>query len=899
MSRTSAITPLLIAFSFSTASLAAQSSQDARWQTYDNQAQVLMRAGKFDEALTAANTAVNLASQVFGPEDVKTTDSLLTLAFAYSLKNDRDRAESLSERVLTIREKILGPEHPATVFALDRFAAIYFNWGELVHAQSLHRRVLALREKSFGLEHPVTLSAVEALARDLGFSDEALSLYMRVLQVRERTLGIDHVETARVMVSIAYVMTYRRNYVEAERFYRRLLPIYEQHFGPQDLELIKPLRELSSMYALKGDYSSAESVARRGLAIEETRLGADNPQTLDELDGLANLTLRKGDVAGAESNYQHVLTLKEAVLGPNDNRTINTVFQLAVLKERIGDMDEAIALTQRGLAFDEDRSFDAGARAAAAELARLYLKRGDLGNAEAMYWKAWHYEERRFNRQLALGAEQEKQSISDAYTTSTYSWVSLSLLHPQRPRLRELAFTAVATRKGRVADTLRAESIALKRQLSPEDRSALDQLMATRTRLAQLSMAGLQVNATDHQSETKILSEKEQRLSERLSEHSRAFRSEEESPTPDRLRTELPNNGALIEFYRQQLDSDVNHQRAMHYVAFILRADTHPVDVVDLGNAPVVDDLCRQFVVSLRTAANAAQTRQIARRLEALVMEPLRRLLVGRNEVLIAPDGDLNLIPFAALIDENHQYLLERFQFTYLSSGRDLLRFREPAPSRQPIHIIANPDFGPARHSGCQFESRSGFLREAEALSKRMPGAEVMLGSAATTDLFRRLAGPKILHVATHGFFFFFVDCMSGSGSAMVRSGLALTGANNIDSHQGILTALEIEDLDLWGTQLVVLSACETGVGEVRSGEGVFGLRRALVIAGSQSQVMSLWAVDDEGTREVMIEYYEQLLAGAGRSAAMRIAQRSMLNNGRDVSSWAAFIPSGDWSPLP
>lgn len=142
----------------------------------------------------------------------------------------------------------------------------------------------------------------------------------------------------------------------------------------------------------------------------------------------------------------------------------------------------------------------------------------------------------------------------------------------------------------------------------------------------------------------------------------------------------------------------------------------------------------------------------------------------------------------------------------------------------------------------------------------------------------------------------------------------------------GILTALEASGLDLWGTKLVVLSACDTGVGEVKNGEGVYGLRRALVLAGSETQVMSLWPVSDKGTRDLMIEYYRRLLRGEGRSAALRAVQLQMLktkavtdageerilktktgtkssvsNTAKDYSHpyyWASFIQSGEWANL-
>jgi CHAT domain-containing protein len=172
-----------------------------------------------------------------------------------------------------------------------------------------------------------------------------------------------------------------------------------------------------------------------------------------------------------------------------------------------------------------------------------------------------------------------------------------------------------------------------------------------------------------------------------------------------------------------------------------------------------------------------------------------------------------------------------------------------------------------------------------------------------------------VLHLATHGFFLAGARAPAAPGrllelpasgapadveDPLLRSGLAFAGANLHQGGDAILTSLEAAGLDLWGTKLVVLSACDTGVGEVRNGEGVFGLRRALVLAGSETQVMSLWPVSDRGTRDLMIGYYRRLAAGEGRSAALRDVRLAMLKDPRRRHPyyWASFIVSGEWATL-
>lgn len=199
-----------------------------------------------------------------------------------------------------------------------------------------------------------------------------------------------------------------------------------------------------------------------------------------------------------------------------------------------------------------------------------------------------------------------------------------------------------------------------------------------------------------------------------------------------------------------------------------------------------------------------------------------------------------------------------------------------------------------------------------------LPDARIATRDGATETLVKGVQGPRLLHIATHGFFFdaaasvpsdprgpspAATSAESAGRFALLRSGLALSGANGGQSggkDDGLLTAFEAASLDLHGTQLVVLSACESGLGEVRSGDGVYGLRRALTLAGAETHVMSLWQVSDEATRDLMIAFYRKLIAREGRVAAMRAVQLEWLRQ-RSRSHpfyWAAFVVTGDWSPM-
>jgi CHAT domain-containing protein len=369
----------------------------------------------------------------------------------------------------------------------------------------------------------------------------------------------------------------------------------------------------------------------------------------------------------------------------------------------------------------------------------------------------------------------------------------------------------------------------------------------------------------------------------------------------------------------------------------VLRREGEP-RYADLG--PLDEVTARAFALrealqDLRIAP--AERRARAQALYQAVLAPLAPHLAGASHLLIAPDAALHLVPFAALEDGEGRLLVEQLRITYLTSGRDLLRLGLGGRAREGPLLVAAPGFdgggavaekppapvqvaaAPRRSrdfAGMRFVPLPGTRDEATALAKLL-GVEALTGTKAREAALKGAHGPPLLHLATHGFFL--ADQAEplperrdleesrpprppATESALLRSGLALAGANRLADGEddGILTALELAGLDLTGTQLLVLSACETGVGEVQHGEGVYGLRRAALLAGAEAQLVSLWKVADEATRRLMEAYYRRLLAGEGRSEAMRQVQLEMLRNPTLAHPfyWASFIPIGAWGPL-
>jgi CHAT domain-containing protein len=505
--------------------------------------------------------------------------------------------------------------------------------------------------------------------------------------------------------------------------------------------------------------------------------------------------------------------------------------------------------------------------------------------------------------------------------------------------------TTILRRKGRVLDAMTDTLKALRAVAAPQDQAMLDQLAEARARLATATLEVPDETATAQRSAMlKRLEIRIEQLESEISDRVAAFRSQ---ALPTKLfaavARAIPPGAALVEFttYRPY-DIKTRRIATPRYLTYTLTPEGKSL-WLDLGETGPIDRAIDELRAALRDSQRT-DVKELARALDAKLMEPVRRQHSARW-LLISPDGKLNLVPFGALVDEQGHYLIENYLLTYLTSGRDLLRMSTFVSSSRPPLIIANPDFGEQPPPEAQkkqshafddfyFKPLPGTGAEGEALRAILPDATVLTERQANKGALLTAAGPEILHIATHGFFLTDLKAPTidvgnlgtievmrdigllakkGPGAAdplkeqpvenpLLRSGLALAGANEYwrDGNQGILTAMETTGLFLWGTKLVVLSACDTGVGDISNGEGVYGLRRALLLAGSESQVMSLWPVSDLATRALMIDFYQALRRGEGRSEALRNAQLNLLRDPKrsHPAYWASFIQSGRWTSL-
>lgn len=860
---------------------------------------------------------------------------LRTGAEQLRIANKRDDAIALLQRSLAISDSLNAPDDLLGARIAERLAVLYMDKPDNAAAEALYGRALPVFEKKLGTDDPFTASVwnrVALLRQRKGDDVAAEKLARRAVEVTEAALGPNHFNVATCLILLGTLRADAGDGAKAEEIWQRAMDIVERAGETNSSAYASLLNNLGRAAVDREDFERADGLLRRALAMEEAQWGRDSLRVATALQNLGIVARQRKDYAQAEATYARALAIREKALGPNHPNIASLLNNLALVYGDQGDAAKALELHTRALQIREKATGpDSEATLQSlGSIARTYASIGDVAHALAFQRRADAVLEVQLALNLAIGSERERLAFAESKAGRSDRTISLNIdMAPDDPQTAALAALVVLQRKGRVldgmADTLDA---ARKRTDDPTERELLDQLSAVTARLARLTLNRPDnMTPEEHLKTLKELEEKRERLESAMSERSAEFRVRSRTVSLQAVQAAIPEDAALIEFtVFRPFDPKITNSAAYgppHYAAYVIGRQTAP-RVKDLGPSATIDAAVEALRAALRDPKRT-DVKQLARAVDERVMQPIRTSLGRATRLLVSPDGNLNLLPFDTLVDEGGHYGIERYAIHYLTSGRDLLRMQDTSVSARNPVIVADPFFGEpgpasggstpraragsaarrsisAGHdlSGVYFAPLAGTAREAKEIRTLFSDATLLTGREATKGALARLKAPGILHIASHAFFL--EEAVNGSSNPLLRSGLALAGANgnNGAAAGGILTALEASTLDLWGTRLVTLSACDTGVGQVRNHEGVYGLRRAFLLAGAETLVMSLWAVSDRATQEIMSRYYSGLKQGLGRGDALRQAQLAILHgvNRQHPYYWGAFIQQGDWRPL-
>lgn len=921
---------------------------------------VYIELGRYEKAEVLLKQALQIFSENKRPSDV--AENTNNLAYLYQMQGAYDKAEPLYQEAVRIQESVQGGDRLELAHTLNNLASLYQAIGAYDKAEPLYLRTLSLKELVLGKNHSdvaISLSNIAILYSDQGAYDKAEPLFLRALNIQE-SLGKDNLDVAVCLHGLADLYRHQGAFDRAVPLLLRALRIKESVLGKNHPASVVSLMNLAALYQDQGAYEKAEPLYLRGIRILEEVQGKDHPEVAYGLILLASLYHEQQANERAESLFPRIFQILDSKQLKSHPKVASALNNLAALYAEQGAFARAESLYQRAIQIHEaigDRSL---------KFATTLINLAIDYQAQDATDKALAYAERAilsYGQNLRVLTLSSTESRLDAFLgrLPQYADVAYSLLgrNLQHRHALSLALGTALLYKGRSLDETAMVALELREMqtnlISPAERDDFSQLQVTRRRLAALYLAGQgQVIPGKQADRMKGLEAQIEGLEQKLALRSRTLRYKRRiadfAQIVSRVSQALPADGALVEVvqYRPfnfRATSKPSRFGPLHYLAMVLLPGGE-CEARDLGPAAPID---QSVALLLRQIADRDTGQQAylkaAQSLYHSVFAPLLPALRQRRHVFLALDGQMQMVPFAALHD-GQGFLLDRYSFTYLGSGRDLLRPMMPGLSTFSVVVMANPDFahaapasGGARTRGERAASMSELMKplpelpgtqdEAEMLKRRFPQALVLTRAGATESALLGQRAPSILHLATHGLFVEDAVIFTGSGGdsrgwgaitvnrnpagekgaaglslpALSRSALMLAGAKakgegHLPGDDGLATALEMAGMDLGGTQLVVLSACDTGRGEVRRGQGIYGFRRAFFIAGTETLVTSLWTISDQSTAQLMDRYYEGLQQGGGRLEAMEQAMKEVRSTHAHPFYWAPFIVLGQDGPL-
>jgi CHAT domain-containing protein/tetratricopeptide (TPR) repeat protein len=765
------------------------------------------------------------------------------------------------------------------------------------------------------------------------------------------------VESAEVWRQRGRLLAGLADYAEAEAAMLRAREIVGAHLGTNHPSLAEFDDDLIVVRVKLGKREEARESMRAVVSRFDDK--AETRASTEEAERVAAFLLELGEVGRAEGLYRRVLERQRAEVGEWDPRYAQTLVNFGTLCRAAGRWSEAEgcfrqAVKIRRAEFGPDHTLVAGAEARLALTIAATPGAARWGEALAAVEEAFRISSLLVGEVGAIGAERQlfqllREQRGNLNLALTLGAAALAT----DPTAAQRVYQMVLRRKALGVEALAARRLAVLGGRYPHLRERLGELDRLTVLIVQ-ARSGAGKDGGGARELTAARERREQLESElsRLIPEVGMGRLLNET-TVAQVAGAVPDDGVLIEYVRFEplrLDrvapgeSDLLPPR---YLAFVLRGrDAAGLRMLDLGAAEPIEELLAAAGEGL--AGDAADLTRSAggpelTALRAAVLEPLRGLLGGRTRLLVAPDGLLATLPLDVLPLGDGRFVIDAYHVSYLGSGRDVLGAAgRTGGQRSAGAVIAGPDFDlraalPGRASGVDGESEAKHdaqsarvarsLKELGTVFSPLPGTEdegrlvaaclrdsrELIGAAALKSVVRGLASPVVLHFATHGFYLP-PDRSGPAGSAwqeaeaaMAGSGLALAGANTWlrggavfeGAEDGILTAEDVATLDLTATDLVVLSACESGIGAAVPGDGIFGLRRAFVAAGARTVVMSLWKVPDAETKDLMRLFYERLAAGRSKGDALREAKLEVRKAHPHPFFWGSFVCQGDAGAAP
>jgi CHAT domain-containing protein/Tfp pilus assembly protein PilF len=890
-----------------------------------------LRAHEFDEAEKFRWRVLRLEEEHTEKDSLPVADALLNLGWFYSNMARYERAQEILDKCLEIRQRRLGAEAAPVAEVLNALGALEENRSNFALAEAFYRQAIAIQENVYGKQNKITATTWNNLATlywIMGNYAGAEKLFTQALAIREKALGSNSLAVSATLNNLALLDSSLGDYDEAESYFQRALRIRKSRLGPDHPSTITTLSQLGLLYVREGNDARAEPLLVKAVEIRKKTYQADHPDVARSLFQLALLYDRRKLYAKAEPLHLQALEIRRKTLGTAHPEYAASVAFLARHDQEQGKLQAALPLYEEALKIDEEAlgKNHPDTLNIAADLAYLKLELGQRKDAARLTQQVADAQQSVLNGVFTFAPERQRMDFEKTVQPCDL---------PAALGDADLLAQVVLRTKGVVLDSLLEDEAIAKAEKDPQVLALMEKRRLLTARLLRAqeedasgsNFASSSMASIDREKLEQEEKELEISMIEKVAGSGKARRALSTHVTD--VRKALPKDAALVEYVAyHRYRGHLNYEPA--YGAVILTRDT-PSRWIVLGSAAEIGERVHLYQKYMRKRVREAALREVLSGLYQSLGKPVvSTLSPDIHRLIISPDGDLNFISFATLLDADDRFFGEDFALNYVSSGRDLLQKHGSFLNRKQLIVFADPDYDHApspsatgtnnRGRGVNneepFPPLPGTAREAIFLQQeaKNKGLEIQVyrGANASKANLARQNSPYVLHLATHGLYLSADEvpnlaAKSKDGAPaflaepMRRSLLALAGASITlrqwkqgtfppSENDGLVTAQEVAALNLDHTWLVVLSACDTGSGEARAGEGILGLRRGFAEAGAQNLLMTLWPVDDIETAHLMEAFYREALRSGDASGALSLVQGATLHAVRKKSGLSEAV---------
>ncbi len=903
----------------------------------NNLAVLYYNKGEYSKAETFYLEAKAIRLQVLGRKHLEYARSCNNLANLYAMTGLYEKAEQLYLETNAIKEEIADKKQLDYASSWSNLAALYNMQGLYSKAEPIFIKVKTMQEELLGKKHPAYLTTCNGLAilyKNQGLYDKAEPIYLESKKIKEEVVGNKHPDYASSCGNLATLYQEQGLHSKAEQLYLEAKNVIEKSLSKKNYLYTIFCGNLSMLYMNRQQYDKAEQLCLEVKSINEDLFGKKHPDYAASCIHLANFYLEQGFYDRAEALYEEAKKIYKEALGEKHPNYASTLGNLATVYSIKGLFDKAepICIESRNLYAEVLGKKHPNYAMSCNDLAILYQKKGLYSKAEPLYFESIQNKYEQIENLFPSFSETEKieywQSIryffkNKAFFSQLYANEKPAImadLYDQTLFTKGIIFSSTQKIKNTILNS--GDTVLVNQynnwKKQRETYTKLYQLPLEEQKKQNLDLEGMKNQINDLE---KDLSKKSALFGQNV--QTKSYKWQE-------VKAKLAKNEVVIEIIKS--DSA--------YIALFLTAQTENYPAFYLfKNAQELEDKflnyyknCIEFKIEDTVSYNAFW-KPIADKLSTLNKK-------GFKKIYFSPDGVFHQLSLNTLKNpKTNQFLLEEANIQLIGSSRDLIELNKKSRDlsqnyeNYQAHLLGYPIYGAEntekepekkRDRSLGFSGMQSAVGVAGAVSL-LPGTKkevenvfglfnqkklkvnLLLAENATEEALKNLKSPTILHVATHGFFIPEIkdsevqDMQTAMNrnllkNPFLRSGLLLAGCQkpNPDKEDGILTAEEVMNLTLDNTELVVMSACETGLGDIQAGEGVFGLQRAFQQAGAKSVLMSLWKVDDDATQTLMTEFYTALLKGQSKRQAFKTAQVNLKKRFPEPYYWGAFVMVGE-----